>query len=90
MIRKKKIFDFNLSSHFLFSFKIKLRLTTVQSTSVDKLNLHPNSPNIQLRVNKLLLKNIIPTKKTKKRKFDVEKKYFFLYRHTRMNNISNC
>lgn len=43
-----------------------IRLTTVQSTSVLKLNLQPNSPKIQLRVNRLLLKKIIPTKAKKK------------------------
>ena len=43
----------------------RIRLTTVQSTSVLKLNLHPNSPKIQLRVNRLLLKKMIPTKTNK-------------------------
>ena len=43
----------------------RIRLTTVQSTSVLKLNLHPNSPKIQLRVNRLLLKKIMPTKTNK-------------------------
>ena len=38
------------------------KLTTVQRTSMDKLNLHPNSPNTQLGVNKLVLKKIIPTR----------------------------
>ena len=39
------------------------RLTTVQRTSIVKLNLHPNSPKTQLGVKRLLLKKIIPTRR---------------------------
>ena len=39
----------------------KPSFTTVQSTSIVRLNLHPNSPNTQLGVNRLLLKKMMPT-----------------------------
>ena len=40
------------------------KLTTVHKTSTLRLNLHPNSPKTQLRVNKLLLKKMMPAKGT--------------------------
>ena len=55
------------------------RLTTVQSTSILKLNLHPNSPKIQLGVNRLLLKKIIPTKN--KRKMESMSSMLVTYSH---------
>lgn len=48
-----------------------------------KLNLHPNSPKIQLGVKRLLLKKIIPTGKREK----VDEQWICREEHTRMNDI---
>ena len=56
---------FNSGQHLLPHLEHSLMLTTVQRTSTVRLNLQPNSPNTQLLVNRLLLKKMIPAKKTR-------------------------